>query len=155
MSSSTLRSEPITVEVANRIVTLGGSAGSTTSAQLAESLASSVSGVSRVFNTIQVAGAPPPTPPPTIAEAPAERAPDVTPAEVPTAPGAGRREVGQRDEAIGDLLEKGKREFMAGNAQGALQACQAALQIEPRNPLAQACVVKARAALGGPVPRRR
>jgi hypothetical protein len=155
VSSSAVRAEPITVEVANGIVTLGGSAGSMTSAQIAESLAASVPGVARVFNTIQVAGVPVSTPPPNepapARETPSERTAEDT-RETPAPPV--RPDLrGPAGEAA-DLIEKGKRAMMSGNAQAALEACQAALQIQPQNPFAQNCVMKARAGLGGQGPRR-
>jgi hypothetical protein len=107
-----------------------------------------------VFNTIQVAGAPaPPAAAPPAAETPAATAPEATMAEASAPPG--RREGERRDETAADLVEKGKREFMAGNPQGALQSCQAALQMDPQNPIARECVVKAKAAISGAGPRRR
>jgi serine/threonine protein kinase len=136
-SSSTLRTQPIVVEVANGIVTLSGSVGDTVSSQLAETFASSVGGVRRVFNTLRVPAAPP-----------AAAAGEAPPAQPPRAPSDEERESPR------ELMEKAKRELAAGNLPGAMAACQAVLRIEPANPMARECVQRLEGRLGGP-PRRR
>ena len=136
-SSSTLRTQPIVVEVANGIVTLSGSVGDTVSSQLAESFAASVAGVRRVFNTLRVPAAPP-----------AAAAGEAPPAQPPRAPSNEERESPR------ELMEKAKREMAAGNLPGAMAACQAVLRIEPANPMARECVQRLEGRLGGP-PRRR
>ncbi len=136
-SSSTLRTQPIVVEVANGIVTLSGSVGDSVSSQLAETFASSVGGVRRVFNTLRVPAAPP-----------AAAAGEAPPAQPPRAPSDEERESPR------ELMEKAKREMAAGNLPGAMAACQAVLRIEPANPMARECVQRLEGRLGGP-PRRR
>jgi BON domain len=136
-SSSTLRTQPIVVEVANGIVTLSGSVGDTVSSQLAESFAASVAGVRRVFNTLRVPAADATT---AAGEAP--------PAQLPRPPADEERESPRQ------LVEKAKREMAAGNLPGAMAACQAVLRIEPANPMARECVQRLEGRLGGP-PRRR
>ena len=146
VSSSQLRTQPIVVEVANGIVTLSGSVNDALSSQLAESFASSVSGVRRVFNTLRVPAAPPAVaaaaPPP----APAEAAQDDTSRRPP-------RDDGERDrEATRELMEKAKREMEAGNTAAAVAACQEVLRIDPNHPQARDCVERGNRR-GGP-PRR-
>jgi len=147
MSSSTLRTQPIVVEVANGIVTLSGSVGDSVSSQLAESFAASVAGVRRVFSTVRVPAAAP--------AAAAAGAVDATtsagegpPAQPPRASAEEERESPR------ELLDKAKRELAAGNLPGAMAACQAVLRIEPANPMARECVQRLEGRLGGP-PRRR
>jgi hypothetical protein len=135
-SSSTLRTQPIVVEVANGIVTLSGSVGDTVSSQLAESFAASVGGVRRVFNTLRVPAAPP--------AAAAGEGPPAQP----------RPPADEERESPRELMEKAKREMAAGNLPGAMAACQAVLRIEPANPMARECVQRLEGRLGGP-PRRR
>jgi serine/threonine-protein kinase len=148
VSSSALRSQPIVVEVANGIVTLSGSVGDTVSSQLAESFASSVSGVRRVFNTLRVPAAPPAVaaaaPPP--APAAGETASEDTSRRPP-------RDDGERDrEAARDLMAKAKREMEAGNTAAAVAACQEVLRIDPNHPHARDCIERG-SRRGGP-PRR-
>jgi len=147
VSSSQLSTQPIVVEVANGIVTLSGSVNDALSSQLAESFASSVGGVRRVFNTLRVPAAPPAVaaaaPPP----APAEAAQDDTSRRPP-------RDDGERDrEATRELMEKAKREMEAGNTAAAVAACQEVLRIDPNHPQARDCVERGNRR-GGP-PRRR
>ena len=139
MSSSTLRTQPIVVEVANGIVTLSGSVGDRVSAQLAQSFAASVAGVRRVFSTLRV---------PAAAVDATTSAGEGTPAQSPRPPADEERESPR------ELLEKAKRELAAGNLSGAMAACQAVLRIEPANPMARECVQRLEGRLGGP-PRRR
>jgi hypothetical protein len=145
VSSSQLRSQAIVVEVANGIVTLSGSVGDAVSSQLAESFASSASGVRRVFNTLRVPAAPP---------AAAAAAPPPAPAE--TASEDTRRpprDDGERDrEATRELMEKAKREMEAGNTAAAVAACQEVLRIDPNHPHARDCIERGNRR-GGP-PRR-
>jgi serine/threonine-protein kinase len=137
VSSSQLRSQPIVVEVANGIVTLSGSVPDAVSSQLAESFASSVRGVRRVFNTLRVpppaaaiAAAPPPAAPPAASDTASEDATRRPP-----------RDDGERDrEPTRELMEKAKREMAAGNPGAALEACQAVLRIDPMHPHARECV---------------
>jgi hypothetical protein len=147
MSSSPLRSQPIVVEVANGIVTLSGSVGDAVASQMAESFASSVSGVRRVFNTLHVPAAPP-------AAAAAAAAPSPAPAD--TASEETRRPArddGERDrEATRELMEKAKREMEAGNTAAAVAACQEVLRIDPNHPHARDCIERGNRR-GGP-PRR-
>ncbi len=151
LSSAALRGDAIVAEAANGIVTLGGSARNATSAQLAVSLASSVPGARRVFDTIQIAEA----------AAALSAAPGPRPSEDRVAASDTRSPLPDAGPADGNaaaagLIEKGQRALASGDAQSALQACQAALQLEPRLRIAQACVLKAQGALrGGPGPRRR
>jgi hypothetical protein len=145
VSSSQLRTQPIVVEVANGIVTLSGSVNDALSSQLAESFASSVSGVRRVFNTLRVPAAPPAVaaaaPP-----APATEAQEDTSRRPP-------RDDGERDrEATRELMEKAKREMEAGNTAAAVAACQEVLRIDPNHPQARDCVERG-SRRGGP-PRR-
>lgn len=148
MSSSTLRTQPIVVEVANGIVTLSGSVGDTVSAQLAESFAASVAGVRRVFNTLRIPAAPP-------AAAAAAGAVDTTTSAGEAAPAPPPRPPADEErESPRELMEKAKREMAAGNLPGAMAACQAVLRIEPANPMARECVQRLEGRLGGP-PRRR
>jgi hypothetical protein len=150
VSSSQLRSQPIVVEVANGIVTLSGSVPDAVSSQLAESFASSVGGVRRVFNTLRVpppaagiAAAPPPAAPPPAASETAEDATRRPP-----------RDDGERDrEGTRELMEKAKREMAAGRPGAALEACQAVLRIDPMHPHARECVERLGNRPGGP-PRR-
>jgi serine/threonine-protein kinase len=153
VSSSALRSQPIAVEVGNGIVTLSGTAADATSAQLAESFASSVPGVRRVFNTLRVAAGPPAT-------SAVSSAPNATPAAEPAAGGEDTPPTGSRrgdadapQETVVSLIEKAKREMAAGNMAGALAACQSALRIQPANPMARECIRRLQMAGGGP--RRR
>jgi tRNA A-37 threonylcarbamoyl transferase component Bud32 len=148
ISSSTLRSQAIVVEVANGIVTLSGSATDAVSAQMAESLATSVSGVSRVFNTVRVPAAPAAGPAPAAAEA----APAAAPPAAAAPPGQ-TAEDRDRDR-VRDLMDTSKRELDAGNPAAALTACQAALQIDPNHPMARDCVRRLESRPGGPPPRR-
>jgi len=146
VSSSQLRSQPIVVEVANGIVTLSGSASDALSSQLAESFASSVAGVRRVFNTLRVPAAPP---------AVAAAAPPSPPAETPSEDSSRRPppDDGERDrEATRELMEKAKREMEAGNTAAAVAACQEVLRIDPDHPHARDCVERG-SRRGGP-PRR-
>jgi serine/threonine protein kinase len=141
VSSSQLRTQLIVVEVANGIVTLSGSVGDAVSSQMAESLASSVGGVRRVFNTLRV----PPPPAVALAPAPAVEAPE----ETRRPP----RDDGERDrEAARELMEKAKREMEAGNTGAAVAACQEVLRIDPMHPHARDCVERGNRR-GGP-PRR-
>jgi hypothetical protein len=151
-SSSTLRSQPIVVEVANGIVTLSGSVNDTTSSQMAESFASSVPGVRRVFNTLSV-----PEAPRAAANAPAEAVPAVGARSADeTTPAATPRPSGE--EAAGATaaqhIERAKRSMAAGDMPGALAACRAALQVEPGNPMAQECIRRVQMAGAGRGPRR-
>jgi serine/threonine protein kinase len=150
VSSSQLRSQPIVVEVANGIVTLSGSVPDAVSSQLAESFASSASGVRRVFNTLRV-----PPPAAAIAAAPPPAAPPAAP-ETASEDGARRppRDDGERErEATRELMEKAKREMAAGNRGAALDTCQAVLRIDPMHPHARECVERLGNRPGGP-PRR-
>ncbi len=148
MSSSTLWSQPIVVEVANGIVTLSGSAGDGVSSQLAESFAASVAGVRRVFNTLRVPAAPPGAVAAAAGAADATTSAEAPPAQPP------RPRADEERESPRELMEKAKRELAAGNLPGAMGACQAVLRIEPANPMARECVQRLEARLGGP-PRRR
>jgi serine/threonine protein kinase len=146
VSSSQLRTQPIVVEVANGIVTLSGSVNDAVSSQLAESFASSVGGVRRVFNTLRVPSAPP---------AVAAAAPAPEPAQTAAEEDSRRpaRDAGERDrEATRELMEKAKREMEAGNTAAALAACQEVLRIDPNHPHARDCIERANRR-GGP-PRR-
>src|SRR6185503_8034845 len=137
VSSSQLRTQPIVVEVANGIVTLSGSASDALSSQLAESFASSVGGVRRVFNTLRVPAAPP----------------AVAAAAPPPAPAEAAQDDGERDrEATRELMEKAKREMEAGNTAAAVAACQEVLRIDPNHPQARDCIERG-SRRGGP-PRR-
>jgi eukaryotic-like serine/threonine-protein kinase len=151
ISSSALRTQPIVVEVANGIVTLSGSVGDTVSSQLAESFASSVGGVRRVFNTMRV---PPAAPGATAAAAGAGAGDVMTPAGEGPPAQPPRAPVDDERESPRDLMEKAKREMAAGNLPGAMAACQAVLRIEPANPMARECVRRLEGRPGGP-PRRR
>jgi serine/threonine protein kinase len=151
VSSSTLRSQGIIVEVANGIVTLSGSAADPTSAQMAESLAASVSGVRRVFNTVRVsAPAAAAAPSPVAVEAPAAAVASPMAAAAPPGPTAEDRD---RDR-VRELMDTSKRELEAGNPAAALTACQAALQIDSSHPMARECVRRLESRPGGPPPRR-
>ena len=144
VSSSPLRSQPIVVEVGNGIVTLSGSVNDAVSAQLAESLAASVGGVRRVFNTLRVPA------PPAVAVAPAAPPAEAASEEAPRRPA---RDEGDRDrEATRELMEKAKREMEAGNTGAAVAACQEVLRIDPNHPHARDCLERANRR-GGP-PRR-
>ena len=142
VSSSQLRSQPIVVEVGNGIVTLSGSVNDAVSAQLAESLAASVGGVRRVFNTLRVPA------PPAVAVAPAAPPAEAAPEEATRRPP--RDEVDR--EATRELMEKAKREMEAGNTAAAVAACQEVLRIDPNHPHARDCVERGNRR-GGP-PRR-
>jgi len=143
VSSSQLRSQPIVVEVANGIVTLSGSAGDAVSSQMAETLASSVGGVRRVFNTLRV------PPPPAVALASAAPPAAEAPEETRRPP----RDDGERDrEAARELMEKAKREMEAGNTGAAIAACQEVLRLDPMHPHARDCIERGNRR-GGP-PRR-
>ena len=145
VSSSQLRTQPIVVEVANGIVTLSGSVNDALSSQLAESFASSVSGVRRVFNTLRVPAGPPAVAAAAAPPAPAEAAPEDT-SRPP-------RDDGERDrEATRELMEKAKREMEAGNTAAAVAACQEVLRIDPNHPHARDCIERG-SRRGGP-PRR-
>ena len=146
VSSSPLRSQPIVVEVANGIVTLSGSVSDAVASQMAESFASSVGGVRRVFNTLRVTAAPPAAaaaaPPPAAAETASEDTTRRPP-----------RDDGERDrEATRELMEKAKREMEAGNTAAAVAACQEVLRIDPNHPYARDCIERG-SRRGGP-PRR-
>jgi hypothetical protein len=146
VSSSQLRTQPVVVEVANGIVTLSGSVDDALSSQLAESFASSVSGVRRVFNTLRLPAAPP---------AVAAAAPPPAPAETASEDASRRppRDDNERDrEATRELMEKAKREMDAGNTAAAVAACQEVLRIDPNHPHARDCVERG-SRRGGP-PRR-
>jgi serine/threonine-protein kinase len=148
VSSSQLRSQPIVVEVANGIVTLSGSVPDAVSSQLAESFASSVGGVRRVFNTLRV------PPPAAVAAAPAAPPPAAPEAASEDATRRPPRDEGERDrEATRELMEKAKREMAEGNRGAALEACQAVLRIDPMHPHARECVERLGNRPGGP-PRR-
>jgi len=150
VSSSQLRSQSIVVEVANGIVTLSGSVPDAVSSQLAESFASSVSGVRRVFNTLRV-----PPPAAAVAAAPPAAAPPAAP-ETASEDATRRppRDDGERErEATRELMEKAKREMAAGNRAAALEACQAVLRIDPMHPHARDCIERLGSRPGGP-PRR-
>jgi hypothetical protein len=134
------------VEVANGIVTLSGSVSDAVASQMAESFASSVGGVRRVFNTLRVTAAPPAAaaaaPPPAAAETASEDTTRRPP-----------RDDGERDrEATRELMEKAKREMEAGNTAAAVAACQEVLRIDPNHPHARDCIERA-SRRGGP-PRR-
>jgi len=147
-SSSQLRSQPIVVEVANGIVTLSGSVSDAVAAQLAESFAASVPGVRRVFNTLRVPAAPPPT---AVAAAPPPAAAETASEDATRRPA---RDDGERDrEATRELMEKAKREMEAGNTAAAVAACQEVLRIDPNHPHARDCIERG-SRRGGPPPRR-
>ena len=150
--SPALRDARLSVEVTNGIVTLSGSVPSQTSADLAVSLAASVKGARKVFNTavVPAAAAPPPPSDDVVESAPA---PTLAPAaQLPTsAPaGPGPPQANGDQEQVRRLLEEARRQVAVGNHDAAAEIFLSVLKIDPNNPIARDALQHVRERPPGP-----
>lgn len=135
-NSTALRAASIRVEVANGVVTLMGDAPNQTTAELAMSLAASVSGVRRVFSALQ--GPADPATEGAAANATAQGSPAAAPApqEEPsraTPPGG----EDPTREQIRVLLDRARVKMEARNPEGARLELEAVLTLDPNHAFAK------------------
>jgi serine/threonine-protein kinase len=142
-----LRDARVDVAVANGIVTLNGDAPSPTAQELIGSLASSVTGVRRVFNMVQVASVDEGAASAQAAAAPPETtlaaAPTPAPATVAAAPPPQGR---APNDKVHQLMEQARREIESGNHDAAAKIFEEVLKIDPNEPRAREGLERARSA---------
>jgi eukaryotic-like serine/threonine-protein kinase len=145
--SPALRESRIDVAVANGIVTLTGEAPTATAQELAASLAGSVAGVRRVFNTLAVRALP------AAASAAVGTAPvpEASAASQPTLPPPPPAESSQQAE-VRQLLEQARREIDAGNHEAAARLFESVLRLDPSNPIARDALERWRSGARRPPP---
>jgi hypothetical protein len=142
--SRAMRESRIDVAVANGIVTLTGETPTATAQELAASLAGSVAGVRRVFNTLAVRALP------AAASAAVGTAPvpEASAASQPPPPPA---ESSQQAE-VRQLLEQARREIDAGNHEAAARLFESVLRLDPSNPIARDALERWRSGARRPPP---